>query len=105
MNLRQGNTYLLKIALIDEDSNQIDISAVDMVELMLGEKRIVYPTDSVISYDASDKCFVVELTQEDTFGMNHYVESQARVKFVGGTVKGSEIISYHIARAISGEVL
>lgn len=101
--MRQGNTYSLAIELQDEAGSVIDIDLVDRVEFVFGPVRKTYPEDAKFDRDLGQ--FIVALTQQDTFMLDHVVVCQARIKFKDGTVVGTGITREAVYESISKEVL
>ena len=101
--MRQGNTYSLNIALRDGSGSALDMDLIDKVEFTFGSVRKTYPEDAKYDYDVGR--FIVALTQQDTFMLDHVVACQARIKFKDGTVVGTGITREAVYESISKEVL
>lgn len=103
MNFLQGDTYNLPVSLSDKDG-LLDVSLISEVEFMFGNIRKLYPND--VTYDEVKGVFYIPLSQQETFSMiNNEIECQARVKFNGGSVKGTRIIKMRVMDSISKAVL
>ena len=101
--MRQGNTYSLAIELQDDVGSVIDIDLVDKVEFVFGPVRKTYPEDAQFDRDLGQ--FIVALTQQDTFMLDHVVSCQARIKFKDESVTGTGITREAVYESISKEVL
>ena len=103
MGFLQGNTYQLQVTL-SAKTGLLDVSLISSVEFMIGSVRKLYPNDC--TYDETKGCFYIPLTQEDTFSLQNEITGvQARVKFLGGSVKGSKISHQKVLPSISKAVL
>ena len=110
--IKQGDAFQMPIKISMQDAAtgetiQPMIGDVEKVEVCIGDGiRKLYPDE--ITYDESNGCFCVPLTQEDTFSLpeDDTVALDLRVRFVGGCVLGirkKERIK--VADATSEEVL
>lgn len=106
MMFQEGNTYSLEIPLT-LGGEELNINDVSLVEFMFEDIRKVYGEDADVTYDNNKKCFIVPLTQEETFELseNNIIKYQARVKFTDDTVMGTTIYNGFVQESVSKEVL
>lgn len=114
MIFQEGNTYLLEIPLT-VDGDDIDINEISLVEFTFGNIRKIYGSyeedgeiiNGDVTYDNEQKQFLIPLSQEETFALNEntLVDYQARIKFVDGSVNGTEIQTGFLQKSISKKVL
>lgn len=107
MIFQEGNTYLLEIPLTVAGES-IDIDSVSLVEFAFNDIKKLYDGASEeVTYDSSEKCFKVPLSQEETFALKNKlpIRYQARVKFQDGSVKATLIYQSYMLESISKEVL
>ena len=104
--IKQGDAYgiPLEIQLNGETLSDADV---EKVEVFVGDGiRKLYPGQ--ITYSPEISCFVVPVTQEETFTLpeNERIRVDVRVQFPGGMVLGvSDELKAKVADAISEEVL
>lgn len=109
MIFQKGNNYELEIPLT-LDNDELDINNVELVEFMFNDIRKIYGEyeenkTGDVTYDTTKKCFIVPLTQQETFSLNNMIEYQARVKFTDDKVMATDIYRGYIKESISKEVL
>lgn len=105
MKIKQGDAYSIPVRVV---LNGAAIAAEDAaeIEFYIGGYRKLYPGE--VTYSAEDGYFYIPLTQSETFAWeaNSAVALDARVKFSGGDVRGTErMTSIGIVDAVSEEVL
>lgn len=91
MALLQGNTYGLPIKIKTCCGGVVTADDVNRVQFIIGDLEKFYgdnDTDGV-TYDASRECFVVPLTERETFAMSGTVQWQVRVQYKSGNIDGS----------------
>lgn len=104
MALLQGNTYNLPIQ-IDQITNDT-IENVVRGQFIFGKLTKFYgEEDDVVTWDSERQCFIVPLTQEETFSLKGTVQWQVRIRFVGGQVDGTRPAIENIYSSITTEVL
>ena len=101
MELRQGNTYSLKVNL-KVDGQPIDYTNVDTVELTFGAIKKKYCGDEI---NVSENMLIVDFTQEDTMSLNETVEYQIRVKYKNESVISTDINTANIKECLSETIL
>lgn len=97
----QGNTYNIpiKLKINGEVISETDIKT---VEFTFGKIRKVYPDE----VQFKDGCFIVPLTQEDTFSLSEGADKyQTRVMFNDKNVKCTGTGSMTVRASLSREVL
>lgn len=114
MIFQEGNTYSLEIPLTI-DGEDIDINDISLVEFMFENIRKIYGTymedqeqiTGDVTYDSDLKCFIVPLSQEETFSLseNNIIKYQARIKFTDNSVEGTCVYNGFVQESLSKEVL
>lgn len=114
MIFQEGNTYNLEIPLTINDE-EIDINDISLVEFMFENIRKIYGTYTEneetktgdVTYDSALKCFIVPLSQEETFSLTSrdIIKYQARIKFTDNSVEGTCIYNGFVQESLSKEVL
>lgn len=106
MIFQEGNTYALEIPLTI-DGEDIDINDVSIVEFMFEDIRKIYGDGGDVTYDNDLKCFIVPLSQKETFALteNSIIKYQARVKFTDNSVNGTCVYNGFVSESLSKEVL
>lgn len=91
--IKQGDEYDIPIAL-ELNGQTLDITAVEAVEVYLGDLRKTYPGE--IEYDSENDRLLFPVTQGETFSMeeNSAVPLDVRVRFINGDVMGSRAMKY-----------
>lgn len=103
LKIYQGSTYRLPFKL-KISGEYITPEDVKEIELSLGKiLKVTYP--EVITYDYENKCFILPLTQENTFLIKKVNEYQVRILFADGSVKSTDKIPTEIVTSLSKEVL
>ena len=91
MALLQGNTYELPIKVKTCSGNVVTADDVSKVQFVFGNLEKFYgenETDGV-TFDAERECFVVPLTEDETFAMGGTIQYQVRVQYNTGAIDGS----------------
>ena len=86
--IKQGDAYSIPVG-IKLNGKGIAAADIDEVEFYIGSSvRKMYPRE--VSYNEQEGFFYVPLDQDDTFSLpaDDIVTIDARVKFLGGAVKG-----------------
>ena len=105
IRIKQGDQYSLPIT-VSLNGEPLDAGEVDSAEFTLGGyMRKLYPGE--VSYSASDGCFYLPLTQENTRSSvaNGSVTLDIRVKFLGGDVIGVQRMESIAVADASSEVI
>jgi len=92
--IKQGDAYSLPVG-IKLNGKGIAAADIDTVEFYIGDSvRKLYPRDA--TYDEQSGFFYVPLDQNETFSLpaDDIITIDARVKFVGGAVKGTRKKGY-----------
>lgn len=89
MALLQGSSYYLEVKICEIDNNSIE--KVKKAQFTIGnlEKLYISGEEKDITWDSEKECFIVFLSQEETFEMEKSVKWQFRVKFIDGQVDGT----------------
>lgn len=103
MALLQGNTYKLPVK-IDEITNRT-IDNIDRGQFIFDNIVKYYGDDGDVIWDAEKECFIVPLTQEDTFSLDRNVSWQVRIKYENGDVDGTKPKIENVYNSITEEVL
>lgn len=101
MELRQGNTYSLKVNL-KVDGQPIDYTNVDTIELTFGAIKKTYCGEEI---NVVDDMLIVDFTQEDTMSLNETVEYQIRIKYKNESVISTDINTANIKECLSETIL
>ena len=101
--MMQGDQYRIPVSLKHEDGSAVTESEVREVEIFVGSVRKTL--DDGVSYDASEWCFYVYLTQKETFRLNGEVLVQARILFTSGDVVGVNLGKVNFETSTSKVVL
>ena len=101
--MMQGDQYRIPVSLKHEDGSTVTKAEVRDVEIFVGSVRKTLTEG--ISYDASEKCFYVYLTQKETFRLSGDVRVQARILFTSGDVVGVNIGTVNFETSASKVVL
>lgn len=105
VKIKQGDAVSVPVNL-ELNGEATDLAEIEQVEFFIGGYRKLYPGE--VSYDETEKCFYVPVTQEETFlwPENTSITIDARIKFHGGNVQGAEKQRYiTVIDAVSEEVL
>ena len=87
MTIMQGDAYPLYFQILTKDEKIVTGNDVSAVEVMIGSFIRYYPKDIV--YDTELKCFVLSLTQKDTFQLTVGTQTlQFRIKDHSENVRG-----------------
>ncbi len=103
--IKQGDACIIPVKIL-MNGEPVNIGDVAEVEFRTGDIRKMYPAD--VTYDAENKTFRMPLRQEDTFTFpaDDFVQFDVRVKFVGGTVIGTQKVTVFVTvDALSEEVI
>lgn len=104
VSICQGDQYPIKIHLVDATDTTIPQSAVEVVEITIGDTIKKYPGD--ITYDDELERWLYPLTQEETFALRAMPrKAQLRVKTVDGNVYNASLGTINIEESLSKEVL
>lgn len=104
LKIMQGDQYAI-VFTGTQDGKPLDLSAVELIEFIVGGLRKVYPDEVTTDEDGN---FLFPLTQKETFAFKSAVQSiQVRVKFAGTdeVVIGTSAESIRVRDAISKVVL
>lgn len=90
--IMQGDQYLLPVT-IKYNGDNIDISKVSIIQLMIGNLIKYYKSDGIgeITYNEDKKEFYFPLSQEETFAMEGPQEAEIRIKFENEEIRGNNI--------------
>ena len=103
--MMQGDSYSLKIEILNSDNELVTPDDVTDVEIIVGSLRKTYAKKEV-AYDDVSKSWVFPLTQEETFRFAPArVKAQVRVAWNNGFVEGTSIGTINVTESISKEVL
>lgn len=107
MAFLQGNTYLKPVQVFDCNGNEIAIDRVARGEFTFGDVIKYYEADGSgeVVWNDDEKCFIVPLTESDTFKFDSLVECQARVVLDDGSVSGSVPESHYVYESKSKNIL
>ena len=89
MAFLQGNTYQLPIQIKTPNKQIVTPNDVIKVQFVFGELEKFYGEDGVVTFDNERNCFIIPLTEEETFAMSKSVSWQVRVLYVDGNIDGS----------------
>ncbi len=104
LKIMQGDQYAI-VFTGTQDGKPLDLSAVELIEFIVGGLRKVYPDEVTTDEDGN---FLFPLTQEETFTFKSAVQSiQVRVKFAGAepVVIGVGLDGVRVSDSISKVVL
>lgn len=102
MSLLQGNTYKLEIPLNDPEGNVINNNFIKRAQFAFGDYIKYYDSDGSgeVSYDTEKQCYIVPLTEEETFAMRQLVTWQVRVLYINGEIDGTQPITERVSDSI-----
>ena len=102
--MTRGNEFEISVEMtVNEEPMDIDL--VECVEFSFNDTlRKIYPSPSV-SFNSNRGCFLIHLTQEDTFSLNYSFLIQARVKFKNGFVFASSVLEKTLKECLSKEII
>ncbi len=104
--IKQGDAYGIPLE-IQLNGEVLHAEDVEKVEVFVGDNiRKLYPSE--ITYNDTLSCFIVPVTQEETFELpeGETIRVDVRVQFPGGMVRGViDELKAKVADAISEEVL
>lgn len=100
----QGNTYKLPVQLEDINGNVINSDLVQEIVVTLGNLEKQY-TKGDFYFDEEKGCWVIPLTEQETFKLNRSVKWQLRVLFKDGTIDGTEPKMISIIDSINKTIL
>jgi hypothetical protein len=101
--MMQGDSYGLKIEILNADGVAVTTDDVSDVEITVGFVRKTHANFDIIY---SDGFWIFPLTQEETFKMPATrVKAQVRVVWRDGSVEGASLGEIQIHESISKEVL
>lgn len=105
MALLQGNTYKLPVK-IEQITND-NIGTVLRGKFTFDDLVKWYGNEEgdIVVWDDVRECFIVPLTQEETFAMNRSLTWQARFKFNDGQVDGTRPKTENVYNSIDKEEL
>ena len=102
--MMQGDQYSVPFKISNGDGTPITAADVEIVEMMIGDIRKVWP--HVGTFDATTNAFLFPIDQKESLGMMSTAQPvQARVYFKGGTVVGGRTGPVNIELSRSKEVL
>lgn len=103
--MMQGDSYSLKVEILDKDKALVTPADVSDVEITVGSLRKTYANNEV-TYNENLERWLFPLTQEETFRFAPArVKAQVRVVWQDGTVEGVSLGTINILESISKEVL
>lgn len=101
--MMQGDSYGLKIEILNADGVAVTSDDVSDVEITVGFIRKTYAKGEIIY---SDGLWIIPLTQEETFKLPATrVKAQVRVVWKDGFVEGASLDEIRIHESISKVVL
>ena len=101
--MMQGDSYGLKINILNSDKVAVTPDDVTDVEVTVGTLRKTYSDNQVIFYDGK---WIFPVTQEETFKLPAArVKAQVRVVWANGEVEGVSLGLINVLESISKEVL
>ena len=105
VSICQGDQYLIKIHLVDTTDTTIPPTAVEIIEITVGNTTKRYP-DGDITYDNESERWLYPLTQEETFALRAMPrKAQLRAKTVDGNVYNANLGTINVDESLSKEVL
>ena len=103
--MMQGDSYSLKVEILNSDKSVVTPADVTDVEITVGSLRKTYANNEV-TYNEGLERWLFPLTQEETFRFTPAkVKAQVRVGWTDGTVEGASLGTINVLESISKEVL
>ncbi len=99
--MKQGNQFYLEIQIYDSEDNLLDVGSVEKVQFVIQDLVKIYDgISSDISYDENKKCFVIYLTEDETFNFKEKVKIDVRIMYKkdangNNTINGTYIDSFY----------
>ena len=104
--MKIGNQFYLQIQLEDEKDNILDISSVKKVQFTIDDLIKIYDGETEnVTYDETNNCFKIWLTEDETFKFPSMVKMEARILFKNDTIGGTYIEQYQWEDSLKKEVL
>ena len=101
--MMQGDSYGLKIEILNADGVAVTPDDISDVEITVGFIRKTYAKGEIIY---SDGLWIIPLTQEETFKLPATrVKAQVRVVWNNGLVEGASLDEIRVHESLSKEVL
>ncbi|MBQ2871597.1 hypothetical protein IJE86_07840 [bacterium] len=101
MAMLQGSSYGLPIVVRDASGAVIDEAKVKSGVFQVGELEKRYGDGGEVWYDAGRGCWVVPLSEAETFMLDGVIEWQARFLMENGEVAGTVPKSEFVYRSIN----
>lgn len=99
MALLQGSSYYLEFYIKDASGNPVTNETVLTATFTIGD---ITKTGDEVSYNAELGAWIVFLSEEETFAFqDKNIEWQARFKFVGGLIDGTQPKSEYVYKSIN----
>lgn len=106
MALLQGNSYQLPIMVKNAKCEIVTPEDVARIQFIFGGVVKYYGGNGVVTYNEDTKCFIVPLTEEETFSFNDStVQWQIRIKYKDGSIDGTVPKQERIYSTITTEML
>ena len=105
VSMMQGDSYNLKVAILNKDQTPVTPDDVRDVEITVGSLRKTYANNEV-TYNEGIEKWLFPLTQEETFKFTPAkVKAQVRIVMKSGIVEGVPLGTVNVHESISKEVL
>ena len=102
MAFLQGNTYMLPVEITNCAGEVLTPDDdIQKVQIIIGGLEKYYSEDGDVQYDDDNRCFVVPLTEEETFAMKGLVKWQVRVLYADGHIDGTEPTTENVYSSIT----
>ncbi len=90
MAFLQGNTYQLPIQVKSDNGTIITPNDVNKVQFIFGDLEKFYGDGGVVTFDNEINCFIIPLTEEETFAMSGNIRWQVRVLYITNQIDGTK---------------
>lgn len=84
-------------------NNPIDMKGIELIEFTIGNLSKTWPMK--VEYREDEQKFYFPVTQEETFGMDGWVEYQARIKYSTQQVTGTPTNRMNINDTLSRNII
>ena len=101
MALLQGNTYEIPIQIKDSNGEIVTPNDVNRVQFIFGDLEKFYEDGGVVTFDNETNCFVIPLTEEETFAMSGNIKWQVRVLYITNQIDGTKPKTENIYESIT----
>ena len=106
ISMKQGNQFYLEIQIEDENNNLLDISSVSKVQFNIKDLTKTYDgTSQEVTYDVNKNCFLIWLTENETFKFTKSIKIDARILFKNNTIQETYIESFNWQYSLKTEAL